>query len=688
MSRVHLRFATDILRRFGEELNPNPDQGIMELVKNAYDADAHHCVIELSSTNEPGGTIKVTDDGDGMEEHDIEEGWLVLGRSPKSASQTTRLGRIPAGNKGLGRLAALRMGQTTSLMTWPRNDPRREFQLDIDWAKFESAEIVEDVPLSLHSRNRANQLGQGTEITMYGLRTALTRADVKRLARGLLLLADPFGDDVVGFQPTLKAAEFRDLEKLVQSKYFNDAEFHLTARVDELGRASALVTDYKGKELFSATHDDLRQEGATETYRCPAAQFDLWVFILSSQTFTARPITIEEVRIWLREFGGVHLYVNGLRVAPYGNPGNDWLDMNLRRVQHPELRPGTNTSIGRISVTDLGNSLPQKTDRSGMVESEAFNELKRLAQDALAWMAKERLRAREITRTDARTEAPKHVDQAKSNLSAVINSLSAKARAKLSKPFEQYERARDREVQILRKEVQLYRTLSTTGITASVFAHESRNPIRLILHNAKLVVRRAKEHLASKKYAATLEQPLERVLRQGETLRSFTNLTLSLVDHEKRRIGRVEIHARIKDVLRVFDSLMKERKVEVTPDLARGNPYLRGSEAAFESVLTNLIVNSLKAFESVPPGPRMIAVSTELAGESVILRVADNGPGIQGISIRNIWLPGETTYPNGTGLGLTIVHDSVRDLGGNVDVLAKGALGGAEFIVELPILGS
>jgi len=133
---------------------------------------------------------------------------------------------------------------------------------------------------------------------------------------------------------------------------------------------------------------------------------------------------------------------------------------------------------------------------------------------------------------------------------------------------------------------------------------------------------------------------------------------------------------------------MKERKVEVTPDLARGNPYLRGSEAAFESVLTNLIVNSLKAFESVPPGPRMIAVSTELAGESVILRVADNGPGIQGISIRNIWLPGETTYPNGTGLGLTIVHDSVRDLGGNVDVLAKGALGGAEFIVELPILGS
>src|SRR5215203_4644349 len=113
MSKVHLRFATDILRRFGEELNPNPDQGILELVKNAYDADARHCTIELLSTGAPGGTITVSDDGDGMEESDIQDGWLVLGRSPKITTERTRLGRIPAGNKGLGRLAALRMGKKT-----------------------------------------------------------------------------------------------------------------------------------------------------------------------------------------------------------------------------------------------------------------------------------------------------------------------------------------------------------------------------------------------------------------------------------------------------------------------------------------------------------------------------------------------------------------------------------------------
>jgi signal transduction histidine kinase len=685
MSKVHLRFATDILRRFGEELNPNPDQGILELVKNAYDADARHCTVELTAIGEPGGTIRVSDDGDGMEEGDIEEGWLVLGRSPKSSIMTTRLGRIPAGNKGLGRLAALRMGQTTSLLTYPRNDAQREYQISIDWAKFDAADVVEEVTLNLVSRSRVNQLHHGTVITITDIRLPLTRADVKRLARGVLLLADPFGDDVVGFHPVLKAEEFKDLEKLVQGKYFNDAEFHLTVTVDETGHANAIVTDYRGQELFRAQHNELGQESV---YGCPPAQFDLWVFILSSQTFSARTTSIEEVRTWLREFGGVHLYLNGLRVAPYGNPGNDWLDMNLRRVKNPELRPGTNTSIGRFSVTDLENTLRQKTDRSGIVEGDAFSELKRVAQDALEWMARERLRAREIRRTKERAEAPKHVDQAKDNLSTAIESLPTKTRAKVQKHFEQYERVREKEAQTLRREVQLYRTLGTAGITASVFAHESRNPIRLIIHNAKLLIRRAKETLIKKKYTDSLEQPLERVLRQGETLRSFTNLTLSLVDNDKRRIGRVEVHTRIKDVLHAFESLAKERKVDVIPKFAAGNPYFRGSDAAFESILTNLIVNSMKAFESVPPGPRTLAISTELVGENVALHVADNGPGIQGISLRNIWLPGETTYPNGTGLGLTIVHDTVRDLGGSVDVLSNGSLGGAEFVVEIPILGA
>ncbi|MCY4493674.1 MAG: ATP-binding protein, partial [Acidimicrobiaceae bacterium] len=60
------RFAPDILRRLGEELNPSLEHGVIELVKNARDADARNCEVRLSDVTAPGGAIFVSDDGDGM----------------------------------------------------------------------------------------------------------------------------------------------------------------------------------------------------------------------------------------------------------------------------------------------------------------------------------------------------------------------------------------------------------------------------------------------------------------------------------------------------------------------------------------------------------------------------------------------------------------------------------------------
>ena len=80
-TEASIRFASDILRRLGEELNPSPDQSILELVKNAYDADARRCRVELIETELPGGTVRITDDGVGMPLDSILNGWLVVGRS-------------------------------------------------------------------------------------------------------------------------------------------------------------------------------------------------------------------------------------------------------------------------------------------------------------------------------------------------------------------------------------------------------------------------------------------------------------------------------------------------------------------------------------------------------------------------------------------------------------------------------
>jgi C4-dicarboxylate-specific signal transduction histidine kinase len=104
--------------------------------------------------------------------------------------------------------------------------------------------------------------------------------------------------------------------------------------------------------------------------------------------------------------------------------------------------------------------------------------------------------------------------------------------------------------------------------------------------------------------------------------------------------------------------------------------------------VTNLINNSIAAFEESKASTREIWVETEVAEENFVMKVSDNGPGITVKRINDIWLPGFSTRPNGTGLGLAIVRDSVMDLGGTVDASANGAHGGAEFVVTLPILGA
>lgn len=686
--KANLRFSTDIIIRLGEELNPTPDQSILELVKNAYDADARRCVIELEDTLTPGGTVRVCDNGDGMDLSHIRDGWLVLGKSKKNVKTKTRLDRIPAGNKGLGRLAALRMGARTLLCTRPITSPQREYHLAIDWSIFDNADLVEEVDLEIESLACSKRAKPGTEITLSGLRQKVTRSDVKKLARSLLLLADPFGDNPEGFQPILKAPEFADLEKMVKKRYYDDAEYHLVAEVNEKGEATVLVKDWKDEELFSASHKELSVKHKCRTYGCSSAKFDLWIFILNSTTFSTRKTTMSQVQDWLKVFGGVHLYQNGLRVSPYGNPGNDWLDMNLSRARNPEERPSTNTTIGRVSVLDTSSLLIQKTDRSGFIESDAFLELKRFATDMLDWLASRRMEIAEKRRAKARVVAPQITTKEKDSVEKAINEIPQKEQSKIKLAFTKYDNARKKEVYHLRKEVQLYRTLSTAGITAATFAHESGgNPIKVISLSINTIGRRGEELLSKKQYEGSLAEPIDRIKESTKALKVLGITTLELLDYEKRRIGKVDIHENINRITDTFAPFLKIRNVNIVKELAQGNPYYQGSNAAIESILTNLLNNSIVWLEDVPKSKRLIVIRTNIEGDTLRLNVLDSGPGIKDISLKDIWLPGQSTRINGTGLGLTIINDSVIDLGGKVRAAAQSELGGAEFIVELPILG-
>ena len=682
---ANIKFSPKILARLGEELNQSPSQGIVELVKNAYDADASDCTVELRGVSKPGGTIRISDWGYGMDVDTIENYWLVLGNSPKSGVEVTPRGRQVSGSKGLGRLSALRLGTVASLSSVEHTDLESKHSITIDWDELDKANAVEDVNLNIITTRNTKPLRSGSYICIQNLRESLNRNEVRGLARSLLLLSDPFNDKSA-FKVRLDSAEYDELSQLVEQSYFSACEFHMSAAINEDGRASALAKDWRGDTLYSADHNDF---GAKENppYGCPPATFDIWIFLLSSSSFSTRRVSVSEVKLWLNEFGGVHIYKNNLRVSPYGDRGNDWLGMNLLRAKNPELRPSTDTSIGKIVVLDANNHLRQKTDRSGFIENESFLEIQRFAIDSLEWLAKRRIEEREKKRRVDRKKLEGKTTREKDVVADAIESIEGNTKTRVKRAFEKHERQQQELIRNLKKEIQLYRTLSTVGITTAVFAHELNHPIKIISQSIRTIRLRAKK-LLSAEYEKNFSEPIKRIISSLETTRVPSNVTLSLIRFDKRRVARIDTHDILKDIKELYNPFLSDNNTELVLDFCSGAPYLRGSVAAFESIVTNLINNSLASFDGVKPKDRKIIVSTKVVDDTLELLVKDNGAGITHIRLDDIWLPGETTKTNGTGLGMTIVKDAVEDLSGKVQAVAIGELGGAEIRITLPIIGA
>ncbi|MFI1973652.1 sensor histidine kinase [Streptomyces wedmorensis] len=712
-----LRFAPEILARLGEELVPHADLGIMELIRNAYDADATTCHIELKGASHPGGTLIVRDDGEGMTADQLASGFLLIGKSTKAASTHTASMRRKVGEKGLGRIAALRLGTKVTVKTRPASCPDQEHILTIDWDRVDASDAVEDVPLSISTQTcDSRSAPHGTTITVTGLRQGIEARDAERLARSLSLLTGPFGDEGA-FRITCDAPEFTALSRLVKTDLLGQFEYKLVADLNEEGKVTATLYNWRGEAEFTGRHSDVaRQRGNGKrdlpdvTFTAPPASFELWMFNLnpsaSRKEVRFAQQNTPEIKKWLREVGGIHLYHRELRVQPYGDHGNDWLQINLRRTSNPEKRPSTATSIGRIRVTDPDSLLRPKTDRSGFVETLEFHDLQRFAKCAMDWAADQRLDQREQQRVGATAKARDRAKEAETQFQNLMEyiapssgdvlpldeTVDRSALESFASSASAVFATQKEEIEALREDLILYRSLATVGTSTAVFAHEALRPASRIINLVKTVSRRLKKKVTVEEYTSDFNSPIETAIDSAKTLETFAKLPLSLLKKNKREIGDIEVDAACRSIVEVFERYLGERSIKVVFDLNAPGCTVRTTIADIESILSNLLANSAHAFTRPdnPRSERIIRVRTRMqdegggSGRQVVICVDDSGPGITGLPLNAIWLPGKTTLDNGTGLGLTIVRDIVADLKGTQEARTHAELGGARILVSLP----
>src|SRR5216684_1517088 len=135
--KLYFRASAKLQRLFGRDLMPDNYSALEELVKNGYDSNANEVVVTLIKPHEgeQSGVIEIRDDGWGLSLQSFRRLWMFAGYSEKTGQPLPDTGRIQAGEKGIGRFAADKLGEHLTLITKRAND-KRALQVSFDWNKF------------------------------------------------------------------------------------------------------------------------------------------------------------------------------------------------------------------------------------------------------------------------------------------------------------------------------------------------------------------------------------------------------------------------------------------------------------------------------------------------------------------------------------------------------------------------
>jgi PAS domain S-box-containing protein len=228
--------------------------------------------------------------------------------------------------------------------------------------------------------------------------------------------------------------------------------------------------------------------------------------------------------------------------------------------------------------------------------------------------------------------------------------------------------------------------LASLGILVSGLAHEVNNPNNFILLNAKILARVWDEILpildgyyerngdfvvAGMPFSEAREEIprlLSGVAEGGERIRKIVqNLKDFARPDPGERSGRVDMNAVVDSAVLILNNLIRTSTSRFTADLARGLPPVRGSFHQLEQVVINLITNACQALGSREQGVS-VATLIDPDGETVVVRVTDEGEGILPENLDRILDPFFTTKRDegGTGLGLSVSYRIVQEHGGKL----------------------
>jgi two-component system NtrC family sensor kinase len=242
----------------------------------------------------------------------------------------------------------------------------------------------------------------------------------------------------------------------------------------------------------------------------------------------------------------------------------------------------------------------------------------------------------------------------------------------------------DKEKQMMDEQMVETGKLASVGELAAGIAHEINNPVAIMVEEAGWIEDLLEEEdFKEGKNLDEFERALKQIRTQGKRCKDITYKLLSFARKTDSRVQEVHLNDMLEELVAISAQRARYSNVTINTNFQSNLPLLEVSQSELQQVFLNLINNALDAMEKT--GGKL-EISSKVAGNYVVVGVADNGPGIAKANLSRIFDPFFTTKQvgKGTGLGLSICYGIIKKMGGEIEVRSTVDVG-TTFYVRIPL---
>lgn len=714
---LHFSAEARLLQELGERLVAVPEVALVELIKNAYDADAKECTVSVENNK-----MIIEDDGHGMTFNQFQRYWMTIGTSHKAREEVSpQYSRDLTGQKGIGRFAVRFLATKLTVITTAFDAKKKvttQLVADFDWVALDAIEGLSDIEVPYRLSIVENGTAPGTRLLLSNLRHDKA-----------FMHSSPFKTQVLKIISPIQGLDRGDFLKKFTNRTLGideDPGFNVVLPgkkdVGETNVASETLANFVARLVIKGEAKKVTYQVFFAGIKKPHTlviptkhsigngfHADIRWFPKRKGLFSGKEVNGIAAWSWISENSGVAIVDRGFRMRPYGEEDDDWLDIvsdanTNRRTWRTEIAeeyfpisklaksdpalnpminlPARHQLVGAVfvasskstSTTRIDDLIPS-TDREGFLQTVGYTELKTFIRAGIEYVAHlDRLKGLEQKEQEAveKTKQTKEEFQQALRYVEAIPSLSTVERARIVTQYAELAGKIDEVEQYEREARGKLSVMGAMGVLAGFLTHEASRLKETLERAAQGVAVAAKKEPSLSGIALDLQTGVQVWNDQLDYVRTFIDAT------QKYKAVSFKAKPQVVRVVRMFSQFCEDRNIEVRIDIDTNALVPEMPVSTYSGIVLNLFTNALKAVmaHKKSTSSQMIEIRGISDGKRHSLEILDTGIGVPPSMTKRIFDPLFTTTSRldnslgtGMGLGLTLSRQLAGEYRGTIDIV-------------------